>query len=159
MTDTFELPPHRPRRRRSRLLWLILLAVLLFGGATTVSYYVEALWFSSLGYGDVFWKTLNLQATIFSVFAGITFLSLYGAFLLLKPVKFSDLGWDGVILVSGRPVQLPVEPAIRAAALLVAIAAAFIAGVSFMSEWPTLALWWYGAAGPAPAAPSDPIFG
>ena len=66
-----------------------------------------------------------------------------------------------MILVNGRPVQLPVEPVIRAAALLLAIAAAFISGTSFVSNWPTLALWWYGkpAAAQAGIAATDPIFG
>ena len=66
-----------------------------------------------------------------------------------------------MILVNGRPVQLPVEPVIRAAALLLAIAAAFISGTSFVSNWPTLALCWYGkpAAAQAGIAATDPIFG
>ena len=124
-------------------------------------YYVEALWFSSLGYGDVFWKTLNLQAAIFAAFAATTFALIYGSFLALKPARSDEPGWGGVILVNGRPVQLPVEPVIRAAALLLAIAAAFISGTSFVSNWPTLALWWYGkpAAAQAGIAATDPIFG
>ena len=130
-------------------------------GATTVSYYVEALWFSSLGYGDVFWKTLNLQATIFTAFTAATFVVLYGAFLALKPARFGELGAGGVIFVNGRPVQLPVEPVIRAAALFLAIVVALISGASFMSKWPTLALWWYGkqAAVQSGVATTDPIFG
>ena len=45
----------------------MLFAAFLSGG-TALSYYVESLWFDSLGYGDVFWTNLNLRA---SVFAGV----------------------------------------------------------------------------------------
>ena len=46
-----------PRRRRRFLLILAVLAAIVFGGRTALSYYVDVLWFGSLGYGDVFWKT------------------------------------------------------------------------------------------------------
>ena len=45
---------------------LALLAILLLAAGTALSYYVDALWFGSLGYGDVFWKTLRLQSAIFT---------------------------------------------------------------------------------------------
>ena len=53
-------------------------AVVVFGGGTALSYYVDSLWFESLGFADVFWKTLNLQALIFTLFAVVTFAVLYG---------------------------------------------------------------------------------
>ena len=45
------------RRRFGLLALLLVLGVLLLGGEAALSYYVDALWFGSLGYGDVFWKT------------------------------------------------------------------------------------------------------
>ena len=88
----------------------------MLGGGTALSYYVEALWFDSLGYGDVFWKTLNLQAAVFLGFAAVTFLVLYGAFLALKPARLGELT-GGTILINGQPIQLPVEPVLRLIAL------------------------------------------
>jgi len=43
--------------------WFViaLLALVLLGGGTALSYYVDALWYGSLGFCDVFWKTLRLQ--------------------------------------------------------------------------------------------------
>jgi len=62
---TIDWPPSRPpRRRRGRLFLLAVLGVLVLGAGTALSYYVDALWFDSLGFRDVFWKTLNLQAGI-----------------------------------------------------------------------------------------------
>src|ERR1019366_1893744 len=82
--------PARPRRRRF-LLVLAVFAVLAFGGRTALSYYVDVLWFGSLGYGDVFRKTLTLQWGIFTAFTAVTFLILYGSFLALKRTHLPDL--------------------------------------------------------------------
>src|SRR5271169_6663777 len=82
---------HPPRRRRRFLLIVGVLAVIFFGGRTALSNYVDLLWFRSLSYGDVFWKTLSLQWGVFAVFAAATFLILYGSFLTLKRAHLSDL--------------------------------------------------------------------
>ncbi len=94
MPESIDWPRTRPARRRRRRRFLIMLAVLaaiLFGGRTALSYYVDVLWFGSLGYGDVFWKTLSLQWGIFTAFAAATFLILYGSFLALKRAHLPDL--------------------------------------------------------------------
>src|SRR5204862_3978854 len=82
-------PPRRPRRR-GRLLVLAILALCVLAGGTTLSYYVDALWFESLGYSAVFWTTLNLRALVFGIFTLTTFVALYGAFLALKPARLGD---------------------------------------------------------------------
>src|SRR4029078_8741277 len=105
--------------------WFViaLLAIVLLGGGTALSYYVDALWYDSLGYSDVFWKTLRLQSQIFSLFGGLTFLILYGSYLALKPPRLGEL--TGVpILINGQPLRLPVEPVLR---LLVLVGGAVIA--------------------------------
>jgi uncharacterized membrane protein (UPF0182 family) len=85
MPESTDWPPHlpRPRRHRRFLLILAVLAGIFFGGRTVLSYYVDVLWFQSLGYGDVFWKTLSLQWGIFAAFTAATFLILYASFLAL----------------------------------------------------------------------------
>jgi hypothetical protein len=51
----------RPGRRRLILLILVVLAIILFGGRTSLSYYVDLLWFRSLleGRGDGPLQTRN----------------------------------------------------------------------------------------------------
>ena len=147
-------PPRRLRRRR----FLIILAVLvgiLFAGRAALSYYVDVLWFGSLSYADVFWKTLSLQWEVFAAFAAATFLIVYGSFLALKRVHLPDLPSDHTILIGGQPLKLPVEPVLRLIALAVSLAIAVATGGAMAGDWPTLALFWYA---PRTTGIVDPIF-
>ncbi len=155
MAETIDWPPPRPPKRRGRLFVLAVLAVLFLGAGTALSYYVDALWFSSLGYADVFWKTLNLRGAVFAGFALVTFLVLYGSFLALKPARLGELA-ELPILINGQPIKLPVEPVLKLVALAAAVLVALATGAGMMAEWPTLALYWY--APPATGA-VDSIFG
>ncbi|MGE5244432.1 MAG: UPF0182 family protein [Betaproteobacteria bacterium] len=156
MPETIDWPPARPRRRGPALFLFALVAVVLLAGGTALSYYVEALWFESLGYLDVFWTTLNLQAVVFGFFALITFLALYGSFLAMKPARLAELATTRIVLINGQPLRLPLEPALRAIALAGAAVIALITGAGLMADWPLLALYWYAPA--ATNAASDPIF-
>src|SRR5437588_153166 len=157
-------PASRPPRRR--LLWFLvaIVAALLLSAGTAVSYYVDALWFESLGYLDVFWKTLNIQAAVFLVFAGATFAVLYGSYVALKPAQLADLA-GGTIIINGQPVRLPLEPAMRLIALGLSLVIAVATGAGMMADWTSLALYWYGGraerlgAAATAAAAGDPIFG
>src|SRR3954463_10849066 len=120
--EPIDWPPRRTSpRRRGRLLLLAIAVVLLFSASTTLSYYVDALWFASLGYADVFWRTLNFQAAAFLGFAVLTFAALYGSFLVFKPESLGDLGSDNTIIINGQPVTLPMGPALRVIALVVSL--------------------------------------
>jgi uncharacterized membrane protein (UPF0182 family) len=156
-------PPHTPTPRHRGRLFLILavIAAIIFGGRTALSYYVDLLWFGSLGYGDVFWKTQSLQWGIFIAFTVATFLILYGSFLALKRAHLPDLPSGHTIYIGGQPFKLPVEPVLRLIALGVSLVIAAATGASMMVEWPTIALFWY-APRYAPGVTGsviDPIFG
>jgi uncharacterized membrane protein (UPF0182 family) len=158
MPDFIDWPrTHPPQRRRHFLLILAVIAGIIFGIRTALSYYVDVLWFGSLGYGDVFWKTLSLQWVTFTVFAAATFLILYGSFLALKRAHLPDLPSGQTIFIGGQPVKLPVGPVVRLIALGVSLAIAAATGAGVMVEWPTLALFWY--APPTTGGVVDPIFG
>jgi uncharacterized membrane protein (UPF0182 family) len=148
--------PGRHRRRRFFLI-VFFLAAIFFGGRTALSYYVDVLWFDSLGYRDVFWKTLGLQWGIFAAFTAATFIVLFGSFLALKRTHLPDLPAGHNILIGGQPVKLPVEPVLRLIALGVSLVIAAATGGAMTGEWPTLALFWF-----APRTSGgivDPIFG
>jgi uncharacterized membrane protein (UPF0182 family) len=145
-------PPRRPRRRLG-LLILAILAVFVLGAGTALSYYVEALWFESLGFAAVFWRTLNLQSLVFVASAVATFLVLYGGFLALKPER---LGEFSSLIINGQPFKLPVEPVLKLIAVGLSLAIAAATGAGMMAEWSTLALYWYA---PKTAGMADPVLG
>jgi len=145
-----------PRRHRLFFLILAVFAVVLFFGRTALSYYVEALWFGSLGYRDVFRTTLSLQWAVFAAFSVVTFLVVYGWFLALRWACRHDLPSGSTILIGGQPLQLPVDRILHLVGLAGSIVIALVAGVSMMADWSTFALYWY-----APHSTSgvvDPIF-
>src|SRR5260370_5487509 len=95
------------------LLILAILAGIVFWGGGALSYRVDVLWFGSLGYGDVFWKTLSLQSGIFAAFAAATFLILWGSFFALNRAHLPDLPSGHTIFIGGQPAKLAVEPLLR----------------------------------------------
>jgi uncharacterized membrane protein (UPF0182 family) len=141
-----------------RLRWILLLLVgIALALSATLSYYVDALWFGSLGYGDVFWRSLSLQSTVFSTFFGATFVLLYGAFIGLKPPRLGDLGSDSIILIGGHPVHVPVGRVLKTIVVVGSLFISFVTAAGMAGNWTTFALWWYRGAGGT--GPSDPIFG
>ena len=119
-------PPRPPGRRglTGRLALLAAVVVLFFGAGTLISWYVEALWFDSLGYGDVFWKTLGLKTGTFWAFTAVTFVLLFAAFRLLRPV-----GAAGRLLyLNGQEVTFSLQPVITIASWVVAFFVSLAAG-------------------------------
>jgi uncharacterized membrane protein (UPF0182 family) len=129
----------------------------LIAGRTALSDLVELWWFESLGFGEVFWKTLWLEGGVFAIFAAATFAILYGAFYAIRHSHQADMPSDHAIVINGRRISLPVAPVLRFISVGVSIAIALITGLTMMVEWPTLALFWY--APHAGGSVTDPIFG
>src|SRR6267378_3719645 len=159
MPESIDWPRMHPTRDRRRFFLLILavLAGIFFGGRTVLSYYVDVLWFESLGYRAVFWKTLGLQWGIFAAFASATFLILYGSFLALKRAHLPDLPSGHTIIIGGQALKLPVEPVLRLIALGLALVIAVATGAGMMLEWPTIALFRYTPSNAGGFL--DPVFG
>jgi len=156
MPETIEWR-RQPSRRRRFLLILALIAFFIFSSRTAISYYVDALWFGSLGYGDVFRKTLSLQWVVFAAFFTATFVILYGWFLALRQAYPPDLSSGGLIFIGRQPVKLPVDRILSLVALVVSLVIAAAIGTGAKVEWPTFALYWY--APPSTGGVVDPIFG
>ena len=146
----------RPPRRRRFFVVLALVVIIIFGSRTALSYYVDALWFGSLGYGDVFRKTLSLQWAVFAAFFACTFFILYGWFLALRRTYQPELLSGGIIFISGRPLKLPVERILRLIVLVISLVIAAATGASMMAEWPSFALYWYAPGNSGGVV--DPIF-
>ncbi|HEY3626159.1 MAG TPA: UPF0182 family protein [Terracidiphilus sp.] len=153
---------HGRRGRRFFILLLLLVALIVFGFRTAVSCYVNALWFSSLGYRAVFWKSLSLEWVVFGLFFLVTFALLYGWFAILMRLSRPELRSAGTIRFGNRIFELPVEGVLHTGALIGGVVISLATGAGMMSDWPKFALYWYqpnpaGASGMAGI--TDPIFG
>ena len=161
MIDNTILMPHqstrRPRGRRLFILFLLLVALAVFSARTAISYYVDALWFSSLGYRAVFWRSLSLEWVVFGLFLVATFAALYGWFAILMRLSRPELRSAGTIRFGNRIIQLPVEGALRMGALIGAVLISLATAASMMADWPKFALYWYQPHQATGIA--DPIFG
>jgi uncharacterized membrane protein (UPF0182 family) len=142
-------------RRGIRLAVIAIVIGLVTVASSLLSWYVEALWFDSLGFGDVFWKTLGLKSTLFGAFALVTFLLVYGSLRLLRPPPLASR----VLYVNGQPVPLSLQPIVRVVTWVVALVVALGAGSGMMAEWTTFAQYLHAPAAAGPAALVDPIFG
>jgi uncharacterized protein len=149
----------QPPRHSRGLFFLILaiLAVIIFSSRMGLSYYVDALWFGSLGYEEVFRRTLTLEWAVFAAFFAITFLFLYGWFLALLRAYRSDLPDDHMLVIGGQRLKVPVARILRLAGLVVSLVIAVVTGASVMMDWQTFALYWYAPR--ATGGVVDPIFG
>ena len=164
MSDSIDWPAPTKRSHPRRLvivLALVVLATIVFGSRTALSYWVDLLWFRSLGYSDVFWKSLSIEWGIFTAFAVVTFLYLFGVFSAFKRLHGADLPEDHTIFVGGNPVKLPVASVLRLSAAVVSVLIALAIAAAMQSQWSTLALYWYAPASVAgsPGNDADPIFG
>jgi uncharacterized protein len=159
LPDFIDSPQHRNSTwaRRGILALAALVLAVFICGRIGLSYWVDLLWFQSLGYGDVFWKSAGLQITDFVVFTGITFLILYGAFSAIRRAHEADLPRAHAIVIAGEPISLSVKPVLRIISFCISIVIAYVTGLELMTNWPTLALFWY--APHATGSVVDPIFG
>jgi hypothetical protein len=159
MPETIDWSP-QPKPRRLRLavyLPIALVVLVIIGGRAAISYWVDLLWFDSLGYAPVFWKTFGLEWGTFVVFAVLTFLVLFGAFLAFRHGHAGDLPETHTIYFAGRPVELPVAKFLRSVGVIAALVISIATGFAMESQWPTLALYWYAPA--TATSPVDPILG
>src|SRR5271166_4288914 len=115
-----------PRRRQTVLLTLLVaLGIVLLGAGTAASYYVDALWFESLGLAAVFWTRVGLESETFAVFTLATFLVVYGVFRALKPDRLDDV-IASTLFVNRKPLRLPVDRFLKMIGLASSLAFAAI---------------------------------
>lgn len=136
-------PAHQQRARKLFIFVAAVVAIVLFSARTAIAYWVNLLWFRSLGYESVFWRTQFLKWGIFAAFTVLTFLILYGAFRALRRFHRADLPDTHTILVGGQPVSFPVDRVLRFGGAALSAVIALATGGAMASEWTTLALYWF----------------
>ncbi len=158
MPETIDWPM-RGKRRSPRLLVYLFLAIVILifiGGRTAVSYWVDSLWFGSLGYAAVFWKSFGLEWGTFAAFSVLTFVILLASFLALRHSHAADLPDTHTIFFGGRPIELPIKKFLRTIAIVAALVISLATGFAMAAQWQTLALYWHA---PRAASITDPVFG
>ena len=142
-----------PRRRWRR--WLIAAIVVLFIVLSrSLSIYLSAAWFSSLGFSAVYWYIFKLKVGLFLTFALLTLLLLRTVFWLLGRT-FAAQGMEKrTIIVNNQPIQFSPERFVRPVGWIIAAVFGLFYGFAMKAQWQTFALYFHQA----PTATPDPIF-
>jgi uncharacterized membrane protein (UPF0182 family) len=144
----------RPRRRWRRWV-LVSLIVLLFLLSRSLSIYLSALWFGSLGYSTTYWYIFKLKTVLFLVFTLLTILILRGGFWLLERAFSAYALQKRTIVVNNQPMQISPARFTRPVTWVVAIIFALINGFAMKGEWKQFGLYFNQ---PVTGLP-DPVFG
>lgn len=144
-------PPKRRRWRR----WLIAAVILLLIALTrSLSIYVSALWFGSLGYSAVYWYVFKQKVVLFFAFLLLTVFLLRGAFWLLERV-FAAHTWERrTIVLNNQPFEFSPARYLHPIAWGVALVFGLFYAFAMKDQWKEFALY----SNQVPTALADPIF-
>ncbi len=147
-----------PRKRRTWLYVtiLILAAVFLFG-SQILGIYIDSLWFSSVGYSDVYWYKFRLGAVLFIIFLVLTFLILRVPFIWLNRVLPELTERPRVRLSTVEDLkEINVLPFFyRPGVWLLSIIIAIFTAIGMARAWPEFAVYLNGTGSNV----TDPVFG
>src|SRR5207244_12524473 len=153
-SDIIDVTPQKPRRRRWKWLILVAIVVLLFIASRSVSIYLSAAWFGSLGYSSIFWFIFRAKLEIFLIFLILTTVSLRVSFWLVGRA-FSSFSFERrTVFINQQPVNFSPARVLRPLAWVISIVAGLIFGFGMRESWRTFALYFHQAA----TSQSDPIF-
>jgi uncharacterized membrane protein (UPF0182 family) len=146
-----------PRKRRRWLIILVAVIVALFlFGSPLLGIYIDSLWFSSVGYAEVYWYKFKLGGALWLLFFAATFLLMRLPFFLLNRALPALTERPRVRLASIQDVRdINLLPLIyRPGVWVLSAIVALIFASSMSQAWSTFALYLNGAA----SGVSDPIF-
>jgi uncharacterized membrane protein (UPF0182 family) len=129
-----------PRRPRPLLLTVIVVGVVVIGFSLFAGIWTDKLWFSSLGYGNVFGKLIWTRVLLFTLFGGamaaIVGVTLFLAFRM-RPM-FRPHSPEQANLERYREVITPIP---RALLISVSLVFGVFAGVSATGKWRSFLVW------------------
>jgi uncharacterized protein len=148
-------PATKPKRRRT-LVWLGVAALLLiFMLFRSVSVYISALWFDSLGYSSVYWYIFRAKLLTFLFFAVVTAAILRAAFWLIERTFAATALEMRSVVVNNQTLKINPSKFFRPAAWALSVVVGLAFGLGMKDGWREFALY---LNQPAVATP-DPIFG
>jgi len=153
--EIIDVGPLKPRGRRRWKWWLLLvIALLLFAAARSLSIYVSALWFGSLGYSQVYWYIFRMKIELFVIFFLLTTMILRAGFWLVERA-FGSYALDRrTIFINHQPVNISPARVLRPLAWIVSLAGGLIFGLAMREAWRRFALY----AHQVPTDLPDPVF-
>ncbi|MEP6568220.1 MAG: UPF0182 family protein, partial [Acidobacteriota bacterium] len=120
----------------------------------SLSIYLSAAWFSSLGFSAVYWYIFKLKVGLFVAFAVFTLAILRSAFWLLERTFAAQPLEKRTIVVNNQPIQFSPERFVRPIGWILATLFALFYGFAMKSDWQKFALYF----NQVPAANPDPVF-
>ena len=153
--EIIDVSPKR-RRKGGRIKWFVLAAVLLLIVlASSVSIYIEALWFGSLGFSSRFWYVFGVGWALFVLFGTLTFTIIRGGFYVLESLFGPEAFKPRQIIVNKQPVDVNIGRFLRPISWILAIIFGIGYGVDLSSDWNAWVLYLHQPA----IVATDPIFG
>src|SRR5882724_12427115 len=154
LADSEVIDVGKRRRRHWRRWVLAAIALLLIILSRTLSIYLSAAWFSSLGFSSVYWYIFKLKLGLFVAFAIITAVLLRTAFWLLERAFAALTIEKRTFVLNNQPVQFSPARFLRPVAWAIAVIFGIVYGLAMKSDWQTFALYFNRVA----TAKPDPIF-
>src|SRR6266581_8385820 len=142
------------RPARGLVVRLAILIVFLIAALQSISFYVESLWYGSLGFESVYWYRLKAQSAVCVAVAAVSAIVLWLIFRIVTPPPsysrrpFLQFGNEAIII--------PTTETLKKMALPAAIIIGVFFGLSFSADWDRFMLFLNRTATPSLV---DPIFG
>ena len=151
-------PDYHPSREfrapRGLIVRLAVLIFLIIAGFQSISFYVESLWYGSLGFESVYWYRLRAQSILFLAVAAITATCLWVIFRLVTPPP--GYSRRPLLRFGQEAISIPATNTLKRLALPVSIVIGIFFGIAFSADWNTFALFLNRTATPTAI---DPVFG
>ncbi len=142
------------RRRRLRWWWIVALLLLLLALSRSLSIYLSAAWFNSLGFSAVYWYIFKLKVGLFLTFVLATGAILRSAFWLLERTFAAQTMEQRTIVVNNQPIQFAPGRFVKPIGWILAALFGVFNGFAMKADWQIFALYF----NQVPAASPDPIF-
>src|SRR5947209_11574955 len=140
-----DIGPSKPKRRGRRKLIILIVAaiVILVALFRSVSIYLSALWFGSLGYSSVYWYIFRLKLELFLIFFALTAGMLRGAFWLVERAFRSFTVGPRTVFINQQPVKISPGRVLRPLAWIISIVVGLIFGFGMRAQWRDFALYFH----------------
>src|SRR6266571_4041938 len=147
-------PPLDFRASRGFVIRLAVIILLLVGIFQSISFYVESLWYGSLGFESVYWYRLKAQSAVFVAVAAVSAIVLWLIFRMVTPPP--SYSRRPFLQFGNEAIVIPTTETLKKMALPAAIIIGVFFGLSFSADWDRFTLFLNRTATPSLV---DPIFG